>query len=69
MQVTLSLPDKIASQLARQPDPDQFVATLLEAALQPRKPPARRPLGALKGHLQVAFSDDFKMTDEELLRS
>jgi hypothetical protein len=28
-----------------------------------------RPLGWLKGQLKVHFADDFKMTEEELLRS
>jgi len=45
------------------------VSELVKAALQHRRPRQARPLGTLKGYLNVDFKEDFKMTDEKFLQS
>jgi hypothetical protein len=48
---------------------DKVEATLNFVLSLKNQPVKRRPLGLLKGKVEFAINDDFKMSDEEFLRS
>jgi hypothetical protein len=48
---------------------DKVEATLNFVLFLKNQPVKKRPLGVLKGKVEFAIEDDFKMTDEEFLHS
>ena len=48
---------------------DKVEATLHFVLSLKNQPVKKRPLGLLKGKVEFTISDDFKMTDEEFLKS
>lgn len=48
---------------------DKIEATLNFILSLKNKPVKKRPLGLLKGKVEFSIEDDFKMTDEEFLKS
>lgn len=48
---------------------DKVEATLNFVLSLKNKPVKKRPLGLLKGKVEFAIDENFKMTDEELLQS